>query len=181
MPVLIEALSVVIRVDRLQAKFPGGWLGFQLQAMHPSFCADGELVRLGFMHPDDVSNLVGDLEGAGLRYVVEDAAGRRAEDLAVVDQNTGPTVAADWLEFSHVDFAPDGSQPVATARLRDGNETKTVFPPGWRWEGSMSQTSEFVPTAKADDLVEFVRTEGPLDVYRDKATGELRYVGRRRP
>jgi len=181
LPVLIEALSVVIRVDRLQARFPGGWLGFQLQAMHPSFCADGEVVRLGFMHPDDVRNLVSDLEAAGLTYVVEDAAGRRAEDLVVVDQHAGPMVDANWLEFRRVDFAPDGSQPVATARLKDGVETKTVFPPGWRWEGSMSEKSEFVPTEKADELVEFVRTEGGIDVYRDKATGELRYVGRRRP
>lgn len=181
MAVLIEVLSLVIRVDRVQARFPGGWAAFQLHVQaHPTFCADGELARLGFMHPGDVEALIRDLRGAGLRYVVESAGVRRAEDMVVVDQNQGPMVAADWLEFYHVDTAPDGSQPVAVARLQGSTETRTVFPAGWRWEGSMSRTAEFVHNDKADETVTFVRSEDGLDVYRDNRTGELRYIGRRR-
>lgn len=182
MAVLIEALSLVIRVDRVQERFPGGWAAFQLHVQaHPTYCADGELVRLGFMHPDDVAALIQDLRKAGLRYVVDRAGARRAEDMVVVDQNMGPMVDADWVEFLHVDVAPDGSQPVAVARLTGSAETRTVFPIGWRWEGSMSQSAEFVASDQVDETVTFVRSEGGVDVYRDNRTGELRYIGRRRP
>lgn len=176
MPVLIEALSVVIRLDRLKAKIPANSPVVGQMASHPSFCADGELVRLAFMRPDDVADFVGDMEGLGLVHVVEDANGRRAQDLAVVDQLAGPTVAAAWLEIRHVDLEPDGFQPVATARLADSKETRTVFPKGWGWKGSMSEQARFVPTDKADELVEFLRTEDGVDVYRDRKTGELRYL-----
>lgn len=182
MPVLIEALSVVIRLDRLKAKASGDSPVFRQMAAHPSYCADGELCRLAFFRPDDVAAFVGDLERMGLRHVVEDAQGRHAEDLAVVDQQAGPTVAADWLEVRLVDFVSDGTQPVNTARLKDGKETRTMFPNGWRWEGSMSQQARFVPADKADEMLEFVRSEGGVDVYRDRKSGELRYLpARSRP
>ena len=179
MPVLIEALSVVIRVDRIQAKVPTNSPVAGQMASHPSFCADGELLRLAFMQPQHVADFVADLESLGLRHVIEDADGRRAEDLAVVDQLTGPTVEAPWLEYRHVDLVPDGSQPVATVRLKDGKETRTVFPDGWRFQGSMSQQARFVPGDQADEHVEYLRTENGLDVYRDRKTGRIHYTPER--
>ena len=133
MAVLIEVLSVVIRVERVAAAFPGGWLAFESQVTaHPSYCSDGELARLAFLTPDDVKAFVGDLEAAGLAHL----EGGSAKDMVVVDQSRGPMSQADWLEFYRVDFAPDGSKPVPVARLKDSMQTKTVFPKGWTWEGS---------------------------------------------
>lgn len=134
MAVLIEVLSLVIRVERVAERFPGGWMAFESRVMnHPSYCSDGELARLAFLTPEDVKALVGDLAAAGLEHL--DADGR-AVDMVVVDQRQGPMSPADWLEFHHVDFAPDGSRPIPVARLKGSTETRTAFPRNWTWEGS---------------------------------------------
>jgi hypothetical protein len=53
MAVLIEAISVVIRADTLLKKFPGGWGAFKLIVPNQTLCADNEIVRVGFMAPQD--------------------------------------------------------------------------------------------------------------------------------
>ena len=128
MAVVIEVLSLVLRVDRVAQRFPGGWTAFESQVRdHPSYCNDGELARLAFLTQEDVAALAGDLRGSGLQ----------AEDMAVVDQDTGPVQPPEWLEFYHVDMATDGpKRPVPVVRLKGSTQTRTVFPKGWSWETS---------------------------------------------
>lgn len=52
MAVLIEANSVVIRADRLLSVI-GSWEAFKQQIPNRTLCADGELVRVGFMLSED--------------------------------------------------------------------------------------------------------------------------------
>ena len=54
MAVLIEAISVVVRADELLKKFPGGWDAFKSIVPNQTLCADNEIVRVGFMSPQDV-------------------------------------------------------------------------------------------------------------------------------
>lgn len=128
MAVVIEVLSLVLRVDRIAQLFPGGWLAFEDQVRaHPSYCNDGELARLAFLTPGDVDALAGDLRAAGLRV----------EDMAVVDQDTGPVTPPEWLEFYHVDLSTGGpKRPVPVVRVKGSTQTRTVFPRGWSWETS---------------------------------------------
>lgn len=54
MAVLIEAISVVVRKDAIEKRFPGGWDSFLDEIPNNTLCTDGELVRVGFMSPQDV-------------------------------------------------------------------------------------------------------------------------------
>ena len=55
MAVLAEALSVIARADWIRKRYEGGDKTFVTDVPNASFCFDGELTRMGFMHPDDVS------------------------------------------------------------------------------------------------------------------------------
>ena len=100
MAVLVEAISVVIRGDAIHEDYPGGWMQFQEDAPNDTICADGELVRIGFMDPDSARAYVERLETLGLQYYSP------AYNIEVVDQHRGPTrlderrsSTGDWLEW----------------------------------------------------------------------------------
>jgi hypothetical protein len=174
MAVLIEGISVVVRVDRIAAKARGGVAGFKALIPHESFCADGELVRVGFMVPDDARAFVGKLGAIGLQFKHE----RMAVDLVVVDQRDGPTTECDWLAFGTSYLDNDPTRRISAAYLVGGRNKVIVTPPHWKYEGSLSQSFQFVPAEEAPQRVKFLRREGGVDVYLDLATGEERYVGR---
>jgi hypothetical protein len=81
MVVLIEAISVVIRRNEIEASYPGGWKSFAADAPNSTLCADSQLARVGFMQPSDVQAYVSELERSGLVYEeggsAKDIAGRR--------------------------------------------------------------------------------------------------------
>ena len=54
MAVLVEAISVIVRAAAIHQKYPGGWEAFKRIIPNQTLCADNELVRIGFMTPDDV-------------------------------------------------------------------------------------------------------------------------------
>jgi hypothetical protein len=74
MAVLVEGISVVVRLDAIQQKVPGGWNAFKDHVLNKTLCADNELARVGFMTPDDVKSFVSSIEGLGLIYREGDAA-----------------------------------------------------------------------------------------------------------
>lgn len=173
MAVLIEAISVVIRADAIQNKFPGGWEGFNHIAPNQTLCADNEIVRVGFMSPQDVESFVNRLQNHGLEFL---RAGE-AIDIAVADQMRGLTSQCSWLEFGHVDIGAKG-QRVAACRLIGSQVMEVVTPPGWEFEGSLSSTYGFVPSEHVEKEMKFLRHENGLDVYLNRLTGKEVYVGR---
>jgi hypothetical protein len=151
MAVLAEAISVVVRCDAIRERLPGGEAAFNAMVPNNTLCSDGELVRVGFMGPAPVKAFIGELEAAGLRFLVDG----KATDLVVVDQLRGPTVPCDWIEFARLPFGPDkrvavcwlfdGPRiPVAGIHLRGGGSMQLHTPPGWEFEGSISDTAAFV-------------------------------------
>lgn len=176
MAVLVEGISVVIRADALLAAFADDWERFKRTVPNRTLCADGELVRVGFMAPDDVRAYVEDLGSFGLAYIDDG----KARDLVVVDQIRGPAAACDWIEFGHVNVDRDPNKTVAACRLKGSKENVLIQPEGWRFEESLSNSYGFVPTrdlAKSLNLLE--RDEG-IDVYENGLTGKKAYVGRTR-
>ena len=101
MAVLIEAMSVVFQADVLQERYPGGWDAFARAVPNQTLCADGELIRIGFMSPSDVETYATSLREYDIFYQVQD----KARELVVVDQIHGPLVACDWIEFGHLNLA----------------------------------------------------------------------------
>lgn len=175
MPVIIEAISVVIRRKAINEKYPGGYPAFDQEAptMGPvdTLCADEDIAAVAFMAPLDVRAYCNFLGKCGI------GSPENPVDLAVIDQFTGAVRPCDWLETIGVDLEGDGR--VLIARLVGNTDDTPVVPEGWSWERSITRNTFFMPNEALKDSMEFVRSEPDgLDVYREKATGELRYIGR---
>lgn len=174
MAVLIEAISVVVRRETITRRYEGGWPGFvgDVININSTLCADSDIARVGFMHPDDVHAFVRCLERHG--FVFLDAAGT-AVDIVAIDQREGPTVPCAWIEFFRQEV-PGGV--VSAAQLSGSREDSLFCPDGWDFEDSISQTSHFHPGTTPNENFEFVRHEHGTDVFRDRRTGKELYVGR---
>lgn len=109
MSVLVEAISVIIRRDAINAKYPGDWAAFVQAAPNATLCYDNELARIGFMHPQDVGNFIDRLAQHGLTFLVDN----KTQDLAVADQQRGLTTECDWLEFAKLPFGKSGGKVSA--------------------------------------------------------------------
>jgi len=152
-------------------------------------CTDGELVRVGFMHPHDAERYASGLRASGLEYRPEQAV----LDFVVVDQQTGPAVPCGWIEFAELPFDPGGPEAKVSAcwlfeeprmtvgiHMR-GREFSLAAPDGWEYEDSLSHRFTWVPLENADRRLKLLRTEGNLEVLLDLETGKEVYRGRVRP
>ena len=147
MAVLVEAISVVVRRDAINARYPGGWDGFLGIVPNATLCCDDHLAQVGFMAPADVEAFIHQLERGGLVFERDG----RAVDLAVVDQLQGPMFSAEWLEFAHVPApGPPGKRLAACWRFEGPRrgygihmpslQMEIALPAGWRYEGSLSDS-----------------------------------------
>lgn len=71
MAVLVEAISIIIKAEAINDCYPGGWLQFEANPPNKTLCADRELIRVGFMIPDDVSAFIESLSEFGIQYLVD--------------------------------------------------------------------------------------------------------------
>jgi hypothetical protein len=130
MSVLVEALTVVIRRDRLTAIHPRAVDQFFKNAPNKTARADNHLVAIGFMNPADVRVYVRTLEQeAGFRHL-EDG---ECIDIAVVSQIGGLTAPCKWLAVG------TDERGVVHAWLKGTEPGPIAAFNGWAFEGSMSQ------------------------------------------
>ena len=184
MAVLVEGLSVIIRKDAIKRSFRGGWRAFLRTIPNRTFCADEDLVRVGFMIPNDVQTYIDMMKDHGLCFLDQGSP----VDIAVVDQLTGPTTKCDWLEFSR--FPVDDSEGRISAcwlfegpRVGYGLHTKSLeikieVPRGWEYEGSLSQDYVFIPLGEEMKQSTYLESKDGIDVYYHTPTGKIRYVSR---
>jgi hypothetical protein len=186
MAVLVEGISVITRRDSIDAKCRGGWNGFLDEVPNATLCFDEEIARVGFMAPPDVEEFVARLEARGLVFLADG----EARDIAVVDQQHGLTSECDWLEFARLSVGEagnkvaacwffDGPRVAAGIHLR-GKSMNLATPPGWTYEESLSRRFSFVATERLNERLEFLRSEGGMDVFLDRETGKEVFVGRGR-
>lgn len=141
MAVLIEAISVVIRLDRLMAAFEEDWDAFKAIVPNDTLCSDNELVRVGFMAPHDVEGFCNVLLACGLRHLAQG----HAMDFVVADQQRGFASPCDWAEFGHIDWQGDPARRTPVCR-RKGSRARTIMvPEGWEWERSLIASFRFIP------------------------------------
>lgn len=174
MAVLAEAISIVIRADRLLACFEDDWDAFVRTVPNGTLCTDRELVRVGFMAPDDVQRYVQTLESHGLRYIVDGVA----DDMVVVDQQRGPMVPCAWIEFGKVSLDGDTRRNVSACRLAGSDVAVVVMPEGWAFDGSISQQFGFVPSEHVDRVMAREGSTDGVERFRDRLTGRVFFVGR---
>jgi hypothetical protein len=134
---------------------------------------DNEIIRVGFMSPQNTESFVKRLEGAGLEFLRDG----EAIDIAVVDQLQGITSKCIWLEFGDSDIGSEGHR-VSACRLVGSQLMKVITPLGWEFEGSLSSTYTFIPTEEITKSMKFLRHEKGLDVYLNLVTGKEMYIGR---
>src|SRR5215467_646371 len=115
MAVLVEAISVVVRRDAIDRAFDGGWRAFVSSVPNATLCTDDQIARVGFMDPKAVENFVKGLEAAGLVFL----RSGRCVDIAVIDQQRGPTMPCEWIEFAQIPFGKSGGK-VAACWLFEG-------------------------------------------------------------
>jgi hypothetical protein len=174
MAVLIEAISVVVRRDRIAVRYAGGWEAFEHDVPNGTLCADDDLARVGFMSPPDAKAFIAALEEEGLRFLVDGIA----EDVAVVDQQQGPLNPCRWLTFGKRTL--EGGGTVATCWHTEGTgpAAPLATPAGWEFEGSLSQQFHFVPAERMEEHVHLLRRDAGQDVYLDLTTGREIYIAR---
>jgi tetratricopeptide (TPR) repeat protein len=163
MAVLIEAFSVIVRNATLNAKYPGGLEAYWRDRPNNTFCADDHLSRVSFMMPGDADVFVARLAAKGLMPYRKEAA----EDVALVNASGELLRLCAWLELGRWG-------PVSIAWQAGTKRGDLHAPPGWNVDRRLRQIS----WEEMKQRLEFVRTEGGVDVYRDKTTGEETYVGR---
>lgn len=174
MAVLIEAISVVVRMGAILERFPEGWEGFKTAAPNATLCTDNELARIGFMTVDDVEAFIKELKSTHLVHLDDGDA----VDVVVVDQQAGPTSKCSWVEFGHLNLGGNPKTRVAACRLK-GSSTMQIFTPeGWEYEHSLSHTYGFVPSGTEAKSLTLLRRQDGLDVFRNVLTGTDVYVGR---
>jgi hypothetical protein len=100
-----------------------------------------------------------------------------SDDIALADQIHGLHSICPWLEFGRVPV--DGTEDrLGACRLVGGSSKSLVMPPDWRFETSLSAKSTFVANENLKSQVQYLRTQGNLDVYKNIETGEEMIVGR---
>ena len=168
MSVIIEGISVVIRISTIEQKYRGGLAQYQRDCPNDTFCTDEHLARIGFLAPPDVGRCIQGLEHQGLTF----KQNGKCVDIAVVDQQVGFTVPCDWLDFGR---HPKG---VAYCSLKGTDSEKIAVPVGWQFENSLSAQFTFVSNEEASERMEFLRHENGVDVFFDKQAGKEVYLGR---
>lgn len=156
MAVLVEGISVIVRIASIHSKIPDGWSGFERIVPNNTLCVDGELARVGFMATQEVEAFVNLLIELGLTFLKDG----KPIDIAVADQQLGLKTACTWLMFSHLTIDRSGGKvgvcwltsedriPVAGIHMpvgwRPGGEIKLSTPQGWSYEDSLSKQLGYI-------------------------------------
>ena len=173
MGVLVEGISVIVRRDAIEQKIPGGLSAFLATVPSGSYCMDDDLVRVAFMASDDADAYLRRLRAEGLTAGLSDGV----PDMAVVNQQSGPTLDAPWLECRS--YSREDSATVMGCHAAGSRDSGLAAPAGWNYERSLSKTGFFVPKSEIGREVKFVSSKGDgVEVYRHVATGKTLFVGR---
>lgn len=166
MSVQIAAFNVVVKRNTVQEKYPGGVEQYALDCPNWTYCHDNHLSRIGFMALDDAE---------GFAYKLQQIHGIEPSEIAIVDQFEGLLAPRDWLEYAQ---HQDG---LAHCWLKGTDPGNLVVPEGWDPDWARSIIPHRTSPENQVEGLELLGHEGGMDMYRDTATGDMRYVGRVRP
>ncbi|PPR66319.1 MAG: hypothetical protein CFH08_00033 [Alphaproteobacteria bacterium MarineAlpha3_Bin7] len=154
MAVIAEGISVVIKKRAIRENLLQGWREFNYMVPNQTLCHDSNIARVGFLSPREVGHFIDRLERKGLIFVKN----TKAIDIAVVDQQKGPTTSCRWLDFGHFPYRKkDGTIGEISAcwfrehgLFQQDEEVsrkglQLSVPANWSFEGSLSDKYIFVP------------------------------------
>jgi hypothetical protein len=175
MPVLVEANSIIVRVDALRDRFAGGWAAFADDVPNSTLCSDEEIARVGFMNPNDGSDYIDRLVGFGLVF----KRGEQCQDIGVAIQGQGLALPCGWLDYGTIEIAP--GHTVCAVWMKGSANRQVCCPERWSFERSLSRQYAAVPAEHVGKALTFLRHENGLDVYRDALAGQEVFIGRTAP
>jgi len=161
--VIIEAINVVVPVAAIESRLSGGLTVYEASVPNGTFCSDGYLTRVGFTAPPDVAAFIESVRQLGLRFL----NGNRFEEIAVVDQRTGLTRPADWLQLGRY------TTGLSAAWLPGTNANPVAIPVGWK-----PTAFQFHPNEELADRFLPLANELGNDILLDFKTGKQVYVAR---
>jgi hypothetical protein len=142
MTVLVEGVSVIIKLEAINRVIPDGWEGFRQYMPNFTLCKDDKLARFSFLDKDGAMEFKNKLESLNLVYQGSEGA----EDFALVDQMYGVTTKCNWLECGHLDIHNDPKKKVAACRLAGTRDDTIVTPEGWKYENSLTAEYGLTPS-----------------------------------
>lgn len=163
MGVIIEAINVIVPVAAIESRLDGGLTEYEAKVPNGTFCSDGYLTRVGFTAPPDVGAFIEAMCQSGLRFL----DGERFEEIAVVDQRTGLTRRADWLQLGRY------TTGLSAAWLQGTSANPVAIPVGWKPTHFQFHWNE----ALADRFLPLANERGN-DILLDFKTGKEIYVVR---
>ncbi len=145
MTVLVEGVSVIIKLEAINRIIPDGWEGFRQHVPNFAWSKDDNIVRLGFLDGDEAKEYAKKLESLNLVYQGSEGA----QDFALVDQIYGITSRCNWLEYGHLDINNDPNKKVAACRIAGTQDETIVLPHGWKYENSLTAEYGLTPDSKS--------------------------------
>jgi len=174
MAVLVEANSIIVRVEAIHDRFKGGFTAFADDVPNSTLCSDGEIARVGFMNPNDGSDYIDRLVGFGLIF----KRGEKCEDIGVALQGDGLALPCDWLDYGTIEIAT--GQTVCAVWLKGSAGRQVFCPERWSYERSLSRQYLITSPDHVGKALSFLRRDNGIDVYRDALTGQEVFIGRPR-
>lgn len=169
MAVLIEAYSVIIRVQSIRDKYFGGINAFMSDIPNSTFCTDGSLGRVGFMSLDDAFFYSAELMKKGLHNSL---GAEENTDIAYAIQDVGIIDECSWLLEERLNIDDENNEVIACSLVGDKQQGLSV-PKNWNYE-------QYASLRKVkDEEIEFVTQEDGALVLALKIKGETEemYLG----
>lgn len=173
MAVLIEANSVVIRLETIAEKYPGGVDQYIKDCPDGTLCKDDSIVRVGFMSPFDTGAFIEDLKRLGFKYIEDE----EFVEIAVVLQFIGLLRPCNWLEIVSVKIFK-GNMKLSMCQIKGGALEYVDLPHGWSYENSLSKSNRFFTSETMDKRMIFLDHTDGVDAYLDVLTGEQHFITR---
>lgn len=98
MAITINFLTVVIRIETIEKKYPGGMDAFMKECL---IWRDSNLTGIIFMSAGEAEGFIDKLINLGFSYVVNG----EFDEIAIVDQFIGLYLPCSWLETSIIDIS----------------------------------------------------------------------------
>jgi len=94
MSVGLESTSVLVLVERIEERWPGGLAGYERDAPTGRFESDGELACVAFGSTREAQAFAWDLESSGFRFETPNWS-----DIALIEEDGTGAADCPWIEL----------------------------------------------------------------------------------
>lgn len=169
MAVIVEAYSVLIRIEAVRSSFVGGPRRFLDLVPNQTLCGDGMLCRVGFMVLEDAMFFANQLFGEGLAAATDETI--ESPDIALAVQTGKMVYPCTWIQLDQFEIGSP-EKVVWGASIKGAEDLPLAFPDGWTYDRYQS-LSMADPSKITDATASTASTREVVD-----ENGNVRYIGR---